>query len=92
MDWDDILHEHEKALASAFKVRVRLSECRHMGSWHGTIEDGAIGKIMVVEKHAPAPTDHTYLVWFDRPIRGRVAWRYCAAELIPVTIEEMLAP
>ena len=90
MDWDDILKEHEERLRTAFRVRVRLSECKHMVSWHGTIEDGAVGKILPVDPKNGAPPDHTYWVWFDRPIRGRVAWSYSAAELIPITIEEML--
>lgn len=89
--WDDILKAHEESLRTAFRVRVRLSECRHMASWHGTIEDGAVGKILPVEPNNGHPPDHTFWVWFDRPIRGRVAWSYSAAELVPITLEEMLA-
>lgn len=89
--WDDIMAEHEQALATAFKVRVRLGECRHMGYWHGTIEDGAVGKIIPVTDPDPdRPSDHTYWVWFDKPIRGRQAWSYSAAELIALTIEDMI--
>lgn len=92
MDWDSILKEHEASLASSFKVKVRLGECRHMVRWHGTIEDGAVGKLLpVVDPDPDRPSDHTYYVWFDRPIRGRVAWSYSAAELIPISLEEMLA-
>ena len=92
MDWDAVLREHEATLANAWKVRVRLGECRHMGYWHGTIEDGVVGFIIRDAKWITpgAPADHTHLVYFDQPIRGRVVWSYSAAELVPVTIEELL--
>lgn len=91
MDWDGVLRAHEEALASAFRVRVRLSgECKHMVSWHGTVEDGAVGKIVPGTPRNGAPSDHTYWVWFDRPIRGRASWSYNAAELIPISVEEFI--
>lgn len=99
MDWDDVMRKHEESLASAFKVVVRLGECRHMVSWHGTIEDGAVGKILPVDPRNGAPPGHTYWVWFDRPISGsagghtvvKQSHSYSAAELIPISIEEILA-
>lgn len=89
--WDKAMRDHEAALRTAFKVRVRLSECRGMLRWHGEIEDGAVGKILPVDYTDPqAPPDHPYWVWFDRPLRARQSWWYTAAELIPITLEEML--
>ncbi len=81
----DARQEHASRLVVGVRVRVDLGECKHVGSWHGTIEQGATGRIFSVRAIiAGTPEGHEYAVWFDWPLRKRHSWKYAAYELISI--------
>lgn len=82
---DKAQREHEERLTVGQRVRVDLGECPHYVTWHGNIEQGAVGKIMGLDiDAAQKPDGHRYWVWFDWPLRMRRSWSYAAHELTPI--------
>ena len=90
-----LIREHEERLTVGATVRINLGECPGLYKWHGAQEQGVTGTVLAVDADKTlrqVPPDHRYVVMFDRPLRAKgLTGDYCAAELVPITHEEIMA-
>ncbi len=79
-----------EALKIGTRVRVDLGECRGIGRFHGTQEQGAMGTVIGTD--STEQDGHPYTVMFDRSLSalGYLSV-YSASELIPMSTEEWIA-
>lgn len=81
--YQEIVKERTSPLGMGQRVRVDVGECPHFLTWHGYTEQDVTG-IVISNEATGGPPDHTYSVFFDRPIRARSSWEYARHELTPI--------